>query len=385
MGYGSTLSIALRAILSDANATGFGDVGGVERFPFPDLTLGDGNGDGNVNQIYVAKRTIAAGDSVRLNLHDGSLADLYGNPLLFGNVKTVVLHNTSSSAPLRIPAGVDRGWKGMLNVAGGGINYPDEVLADSPVAYYRCGDVYDVSGHGYDLTSHGSPDFARAGAVSTNNDPSVLLGAGGSMSFADDPAFKLLTAWTIECWINTPSASGPYALIWKGTSDARTYTLDLNGGIARTYVTQGGGFAGVESGASIPLNQWVHLAATYDGTTLRLYQDGVSVGTPAAVAAPDDSTGGFGIGLASDGSYPYPYVIDEVAVFGTALSANRIRSHYDAGVGNNAHVSVLSPAGVLLCAGTDGSEVSAVSCLIEIANDGVSDIDCIVGVFGSAS
>ena len=43
--------------------------------------------------------------------------------------------------------------------------------------------------------------------------------------------------------------------------------------------------------AALPLNTWTHLAATYDGTTLRLYVNGTQVGSRAVASPLLTSTG----------------------------------------------------------------------------------------------
>jgi len=43
------------------------------------------------------------------------------------------------------------------------------------------------------------------------------------------------------------------------------------------FINTGGGDRDSWGGAALPLNAWTHLAATYDGTNLRLYVNGTLV------------------------------------------------------------------------------------------------------------
>jgi hypothetical protein len=78
-----------------------------------------------------------------------------------------------------------------------------------------------------------------------------------------------------------------------------------------------------------------HVALTYDGTTYRLYIDGVADGTLASATAPKTTTSDpMGIGYRSGASNEFfNGVIDEVAVYNTALSAARIAAHSAAAAG----------------------------------------------------
>jgi hypothetical protein len=81
----------------------------------------------------------------------------------------------------------------------------------------------------------------------------------------------------------------------------------------------------IASSGNLPLNTWYHVAATYDGTMMRLYLDGVEVGavqksgTLAASAAVPVN-----IGRSPDGSNPMHGAIDDLRVYGRALSASEI-------------------------------------------------------------
>jgi len=72
-----------------------------------------------------------------------------------------------------------------------------------------------------------------------------------------------------------------------------------------------------------------HVAATYDGTTLRLYVNGVSMASTTSkgsIAAPTSFT----VGARSDFAGSWAGVIDEAAVYDRALSAAEVEEHAEA-------------------------------------------------------
>lgn len=94
----------------------------------------------------------------------------------------------------------------------------------------------------------------------------------------------------------------------------------------------------VESTSEIPIGQFSHLVGTWDGTTLRLYMNGVLNSQATPGASPVDSGCPFYIGgLYSPAADSCQYVdqffnglIDEVSYFNRALSATEIQSLYNA-------------------------------------------------------
>ena len=81
-------------------------------------------------------------------------------------------------------------------------------------------------------------------------------------------------------------------------------------------------------------DQWHHLAATYDGGTARLYYDGRQIGQVAVVLA-TELCGHFQMGanLRYDDGRDFLGLLDQVAVFGRALTADEIRDYYAAHAG----------------------------------------------------
>jgi hypothetical protein len=74
------------------------------------------------------------------------------------------------------------------------------------------------------------------------------------------------------------------------------------------------------------LNIWTHLAATYDGTTLRLYVNGVQAGSRAVSGAIQVSNRPLRIGGNSVWGEWFAGRIDEVRIYRRALSAAEVQA-----------------------------------------------------------
>jgi hydrogenase maturation factor HypE len=83
---------------------------------------------------------------------------------------------------------------------------------------------------------------------------------------------------------------------------------------------------GLSGKANTALNTWTHLAATYDGTTLRLYVNGVQASSKAATGAIKVSNGVLRIGGDSIWGEYFAGQIDEVRVYNKALTAAQIQA-----------------------------------------------------------
>src|SRR5204863_3719140 len=79
-------------------------------------------------------------------------------------------------------------------------------------------------------------------------------------------------------------------------------------------------------GALLPLNAWSHLAATYDGSAVRLYLNGAQVASTPASGAAQTSSSPFRIGGDSVWGEYFKGLIDEVRVYNRALTAAQIQA-----------------------------------------------------------
>ena len=116
-------------------------------------------------------------------------------------------------------------------------------------------------------------------------------------------------AWTIEFFFYTNSTASQRPWTYGNTTisagpDLGTYCTIIGGGVAQGGFYSGSGGVTVQGG-TVPLNQWNHLATVSNGTTMTLYLNGVSVGTPVTVTgtsinAPSSATGRIGVYASSD-------------------------------------------------------------------------------------
>src|SRR5207247_6816835 len=88
----------------------------------------------------------------------------------------------------------------------------------------------------------------------------------------------------------------------------------------------GGVYGEVYGTTALTANTWSHLAATYDGATIRLYVNGVQVASRAQTGAIATSTNPLQIGGDSLYGQYFAGRIDEVRLYNRALSAAQIQS-----------------------------------------------------------
>ena len=117
-------------------------------------------------------------------------------------------------------------------------------------------------------------------------------GTGDYVQVSDSASLKP-AQFTIQAWINATSIGAPGAfksIISKGNSAAATvlspftdsYYLGLHDG--KPYFETGHVSSGnntIEGSAALSVGTWYHLAATFDGTTKRLYVNGAEVASSA--------------------------------------------------------------------------------------------------------
>jgi PKD repeat protein len=136
---------------------------------------------------------------------------------------------------------------------------------------------------------------------------------------------NLTTAMTLEAWVFPTTTSGVRDILIKEGSTADIYNLYARNwrGRPESNVFLGGKNR-VAEGTALPANRWTHVAGTYDGTTLRLFINGVQTASTPMSGPIATSTGPLRIGGNSLWGEFFQGYIDEVRIYNRALTQPEI-------------------------------------------------------------
>lgn len=215
-----------------------------------------------------------------------------------------------------------------------GPRYSATVLADAPAGYWRLGEtsgttMTDATTNGNDGTYTGTLKLGQPGALAGDKSTAVEFdGHTAGATVPSSPSLKV-TRITIELWIKKTSESG------YGIYVAKDYFELLNNsysGRLEFRLTASSDPALVSS-TTLALNTWYYVVATYDGNVASLYINGQLDGTHPAVATPAQIDGPLSIGRRFDGFFNNA-ALEEVAIYPTALSADRVAAHWSVASAN---------------------------------------------------
>jgi PKD repeat protein len=222
------------------------------------------------------------------------------------------------------------------------MSYQSEVLADSPLLYVRfeetsgatCANQGSLGG---DATAQGTYTRNVAGGAAGLGVGITLNGTTADyVSYPDHASLDITGDFTYECWVKSAYTADRQCLMTKGGDSGGAgyaFFLDTN----RALVAAKAGVAGLsQTDPNVVPNDgnWHHVAVTRSGNTYRFYVDGAAAdaGFVNSTAITANAVP-FNIGrevITSGPRRPLVGSIDEVAVYGSALSATRLQAHYDA-------------------------------------------------------
>jgi hypothetical protein len=220
--------------------------------------------------------------------------------------------------------------------------YRAEVMSDAPRAYWRLGETSGVLAADETANSNtgvytNGPLLGQPGAITGDSDGSVYF--NGVNNYVSVPAASTLDATSgvsVEVWVKRTKSAAYQVIVGKpgaGQSRFESYALWLNTADQLVgYFGNGTGYASVSS-APIDTN-WHHVVTTYDNQTAKMYVDGTLRASQNSSVQLTPNSQALNIGRSgADNSYYFGGQLDEVAVYGTALSATRVQAHFTPSTG----------------------------------------------------
>ena len=198
--------------------------------------------------------------------------------------------------------------------------------------------VMDLSGaenHGLVNGKGGKSVGGEAPEIVEGKYGDALLFSGQNwVEVVDSDTLRITEALTMAAWVKPLSLAGEQTVATKD----RGYYLQLRNGLIGNYAYDLSAPGYHESPKAIPLDEWSHIAMSWDGSTLVQYLNGKPVNdvhTQGQIATTDDSIGiGAEVRIPSRGQPEWRFyqgVIDEVVIFNSSKTEEEINMLMDGG------------------------------------------------------
>ena len=165
-----------------------------------------------------------------------------------------------------------------------------------------------------------------------------IVEADASYAHAPHISAYNVTSITIECWVYRPSSdvtNKQRGLVDKGRDGYNGWSLKLDNNITSSagepqkvvwQIRNGGGVSrNALSSIVYPQDTWFHLGATYDGTTMKLYQDGAEVASTSTSGTLATNSIDIYLGRFNDGANSsIDCLIDDVRIWNVARTQAQI-------------------------------------------------------------
>ncbi|MBT7902787.1 LamG domain-containing protein [Candidatus Woesearchaeota archaeon] len=189
----------------------------------------------------------------------------------------------------------------------------------------------DVSMYGNDGSANPGITYTTSGKY---DDACLFDGSSDYITVSNSSSLNDLTTLSISAWIYADSfdAVNPYidAIVSKFTGGSTGFVFRVgDAGINSNQLQMAFDSNKIQSDIGLQTDTWYHVATTYDGTTAKLFINGVEDASAEIIGWQDTSDNNLEIGRDfSTNSRIWDGTIDEVRIWNRSLSSNEIYQQY---------------------------------------------------------
>ncbi len=158
-----------------------------------------------------------------------------------------------------------------------------------------------------------------------------LDGVNDSVQPPSSASLSITGPITVEAWIKRAVSGVQHSIVEKYgcTAPAGGYALRVTASDKLLFGTRDdcNNGSSVSGATSIPAGVWTHVAGSWDGTTLRVFINGVPDGLLATTRNPKTGNTPLKIGERGNGGTPFNGMIDDVRVWNVARTAAQITAN----------------------------------------------------------
>jgi len=273
-------------------------------------------------------------DSFNLSVSDNT----WTTSLSMGNTGNITDGGSVNfTVEVQIPALASPGDADTANITATSVTNPSmtdnatvtttAVLEEGLVAYYPFnGNANDESGN----NNHGIVNGATLAADRFGNENSAYS-FDGVDDYVNVMNLPITDGVTLGAWVKAASFDSQDYMdpVVSQHGSGSGFELRVGDGHAVMIVTTGGVHSIADAGQVLAVNEWYHLAGTYDGNELKIYVNGVLKKATFVSGTITKYSGSLNIGRNSYWTNRlFNGAIDEVAIYNRALTEDEILEHF---------------------------------------------------------
>ena len=222
-------------------------------------------------------------------------------------------------------------------------DYSTAVLADNPIAYWPLDQfsgstVSNLGSSGSNLDAvydAGTPNFVKDSRITESYSQDVVsqddrLVIPGHADMFDFTANGI----TVEMWVKSNTQEWSDQLNFISKRDQFILGGVTSSSAVRFYIRNGTGWVNITSPAIASIDSWHHYAATYDGTTAKIYVDGIEIVSGVLAGPIVTSNANVSIGTDNLSNNPLNGRIHSVAIYDKVLDSTTLVAHATSGLLN---------------------------------------------------